>query len=308
LTFNQSVVLWCIVAPAMLALAAALVAGAIAWRFGRRSAGESLEETEASDRRTRAATLATQLIVVLSWWLGIVIAVSGREGWQWWPDEAWRRSVWTILAFGLVAGITEPKAWGDRPWRWVAVGGLASLVAYVALPSGEGWTDMLPLHRSWMLGITLSCLANVWSLDRLAAAEARRWLLCVALAGLAGPLLLASSSYGAVAEWTLAGIVATAVFTITGLLVPRLSVLAAAPPTLALLAVVTATGRFYTYEDHPAWSYLVILFLPAIVTLVDWPLRRRSTPLRVGIAAGVSLLLIALATWAIYFQQPAENW
>ncbi len=175
------------------------------------------------------------------------------------------------------------------------------------MPSGDAWSDVLPLHRAWMTAVTVSCLVNAWSIDRISRSGASRWALWVVLAGLAGPMLLAAATYGALAEWMLAALAATFVLAIAASLNVS-SAVASAYPALATSASVTASARFYSYEDHPGWVFALILFLPTLIAAIDRPLRSQSGWRRVIVAGCVAAALVAVIAWMVLLHQPEETW
>lgn len=286
MTFDQTVLLWCAAVPALIAL----VAASVAWLVER------------TVRRRGWAVAVGALIAGGGWWAAIVIALSVRQSWQWWPEDAWRQAIWPILAAVLLLSSTIAEATATRPWRWVLAGLLASATAWVAMPSSPGWSDTFELHRTWMFLVSISCLVNAWALDRLARSDAQRWALWVMLAGFAGPMALAASAYSGLAEWTLAAIAATVVFALINSFAAKESLGAIAFPAAIFLGAITAAGRFYSYQEHSAWLYAGILLLPAVVAAVDCPLHRQPAWRRVVVAALVAAILAGLIVWTLLFR------
>ncbi len=239
------------------------------------------------------------LIVAAAWWLAVSAALVGCQGWQWWPEDAWRQAIWPLLAWIMV--ICGTVSAEDRSsWRWVLAGLLSIATAMIAMPSGQGWDDTLPLHRNWLGMIAMSCLVNSYALERLSKAGGHRWSLLVALAGLGGPMALAASTYGSLAQWTLAMIVATAVIAAVAVFSDRDSGLwTAAIPATVGAAGITAAGRFYTYEAQPDWVYAAILFAPAVIVLIDCLIQRRSVWLRVGVSGLAAAASVAACVWQL---------
>ena len=79
-------------------------------------------------------------------------------------------------------------------------------------------------------------------------------------------------------------------------------------PVVLFSASRIAAGRFYTYEDHPIWLYGLMLFAPSVIALVDVPLERGSTVMRVAIALITSLLLLGCVAWFILAGSAEEQW
>ena len=283
MTFDQTVLLWCIAVPAAIAAAGCLLSKFVAAKAAVRIPHR----------------LSASLIVSMGWWLAVAAALVGCQGWQWWPEDAWRRGIWPLLAWVLVICSTS---WAEdrTSWRWVLAGVLSIATAMIAMPSGEGWEDTLPLHRHWLGLIATSCLVNSYALERLSKSGGHRWSLLVALAGLGGPMALAASTYGSLAQWTMAMIVATAVIAALAVFSDLDSGLwTAAIPATVGAAGITASGRFYTWEVHANWVYAAILFAPAVVVLIDLMIRRRGVWLRVGVSAVVSAACVAVSIWQV---------
>lgn len=277
MTFEQTLFVWCILLPAVIVTAAWLLARRIDPR------GEGL--------RWRG------LLVTIGWWIAVLSAMVARHGWQWWPEDAWRQSIWPLVGWAvLLAGSFSDDS--ERGWRWIVAGVLACATAFVAMPSGDEWSDTFPLHRVWMFVVATSCLVNSFALERMARHGAMRWCLWVALAGLPGSLALASATYGSLAEWTLAIVVATLVAACLGI-ASNVRVWLCAFPVFAAASSITAAGRFYSYEDHPAWVYALILYGPALLATIDMPMRHRPTWQRVTTIAVLSLAMVGSSVWAV---------
>ncbi len=280
MTFDQSILVWCVCVPGV-------IAGVTAFA-------------------TRCNQPRNGLLAAVGWWLAVTVAMAGCQGWQWWPDDAWRQATWPILAWCvLLSGTaTWPVAPGDRELqvnslRWLTAGVLACLTALVAMPSGDEWSDTFHLHRVWMCGVAVSCLLNSFSLESIARRGGERWCLLVALAGLGGPMVLAASTYGSLAQWTLAVIVATLVMAVHTIVAATATTWAIVFPVVAAAAGITAAGRFYSYEDHSPWIYALMLFGPTLVAIIDYPIRNRPTRWRVTASGIVSLLIVGTCIAAV---------
>jgi len=297
-TFDQIVLGWCVAVPALIAGAVGVLAALLAPRLGT--------------GRWQPALVAG--LTGIGWWVAVVVGIVGRREGQWWPDEFWQFSLLgslvaaVLLSGGVSQGTSSGTHCGDGFGGWTLVGLLAIATAWFALPAGEGWEDMLPLHRHWMGAVAVSGLLNAWAVERLARADAQPWLLWSVVAGLAGPLVLAAATYGALAEAALAAVAATTAFALLTL-VPKFRIgWVVAFPAVFCIAPLTAAARFYSYEDRPWWLYAVACTIPAIVSLVDLPLRRRPRWLRVGVAAVVAGLLVGICIWQGLGVSQEESW
>jgi hypothetical protein len=298
LTFDQIVLGWCVAVPALLAAAVGVLATLLAKRL--------------EIGRWQSSLVAGCL--GFGWWAAVVVGIVGRREGQWWPDEFWQFSLLgALLAAVLLSGGVSNQASSGTPCRegfggWTLVGLLAIVTAWLALPAGEGWEDMLPLHRHWMAAVAVSGLLTAWAVERLARADAEPWLLWGVVAGLAGPFALAAATYGALAEAALAAVSATVTFAILALVPKFRGCWVVAFPAVFCIAPLTAASRFYSYEDRPWWLYAVACTIPTIVSLVDLPLRRRPRWVRVGVAALVAGGLVGICIWQGLGVGQEESW
>lgn len=307
MSIDQSVLLWCLIGPAVIALITVPLA---LWIGNDSISSAGRQKTAEAHRKSIHRVLsAARLTAAVGWWLATATALWGRQGWSLWPEDAWHQAIWPILLFAAALAATLRVGIENSGGRWVVAALLASGIAMVTMPSGEGWTDMLPLHRTWIPAVLASCLVNAWAIDRLAQSGGERWSLWVVLAGLAAATLLAASTYGALAEWGLAAIAVTSVLAVAASLKPftRLAV-AAAYPAVATSASIAASAHFYSYEEHPWWVSGLILFLPLIVVIIDHPLRQRNVWLRVVVAAIAASILIAIIGAMLFLGGSEESW
>lgn len=292
MTFDQTIVLWCIGVPAGVVLVVALISRFLPSTIGRTVFG-------------------------LGWFAGVAAALVARQGFVWWPEDAWQQSYWLLLAWAIVlpattgdvaateddAGEIAPKS--ERGWRWLLSGTLACLTAMIVMPSGETWSDTLPLHRGWMVAVTLSCLWNGFAIESMARHGASRWCLLVALAGLGGPVAMAAATYGSLAEWGIAMTSATALAAVAGLIRWPSQAWVVAFPVVAGASIITASARFYTYEDYPSWIYAIALFTPTVVASVDGLVQTKPTWVRVTLSAVTAAAMVGLCVWKTLLVEPA---
>jgi hypothetical protein len=244
--------------------------------------------------------------------------VNGEESSFAWPADFWQRGYWGIALAAVMLGATASRPLADSGGRWVVAALILFATAAIGLPSGEGWEDMIPLHRGWMLLLGSSGLVGGWSMERMAmrrpnemrdGRDIDRWFPLVILATLAGPMFVAATTYGALVQWTLAAISATAVcvaFAAAGRLPDAVGIVY---PSAVFAIVMVSAGRFYSYEDHPWWSYAGLLWVGPAVSFTDWLVVRRFAgrrPLvRMIVAATVSILMIAMSA-GLQLAPPAE--
>jgi len=296
------------------ALPAAIAAGACwlsYWLAGRGHSAGSLAEPLPSESAGAVSTgepgrrgRLAPAVLGLGWAVAVAAALIGQrqlagdESSHWWPEDFWQRGYWWLLIAAVTLSATAWATFAGSTARWVAAGVLAMGTAAGSLPTGEGWEDTFPLHAGWGLLLGSACLLAFWSLDRLAGRRSERWFPLVVLAMLAGPMLMAATTYGALVQWTIAALAATLICVVAALAGRLPGGIGIAYPAAAFFTVLMAAGRFYSYEDHPWWSYLGLLLLAPAVSSVDRLVASRSTWLRVAVAASVAAVLIAAsAAW-----------
>jgi hypothetical protein len=249
------------------------------------------------------------VVVTVGWCMAVAVSLYGRQSKNFLPEHFWPQEAWQQVLLPIAIG-SAALAWFAKhsrtvvntdydAVRWLTAGLAVTFTAMIAMPSGEGWTDTLPLHRFWIGAIISSGLVNLWLLHRRSTRGAERWVMWVALASLGSPAILAASAFAGLAEWVVAAIVSTLVMAIAASWRAASSIWCALYPAVLFSAAAIASGRFYTYEDHPAWIYGVMLFVPSLISIVDALLEKRPTALRVGIALTISLSLIGCVAWTV---------
>lgn len=311
---ETAILLWSLAGPGVVCICAAVLALWVA----RGQSGRGTSED-------RWAGPLAAVLVVCGWMAAIAVPLIGRQKISWWPAEAWQQVVWPIGWVGVLLALCaphhtarsgeeaarersrgEPAGHGSPALAWLHrhqwfLGGVASLfVGMLAMPTGEGWGDLLPWHRGWLVAVVGCGLVNAWIMQQVALSGGERWVLWIALAGLGGPTILAATAYGGLAEWCLGAIAATLMLAIFALIVPRSVCWSALFPATFFAVAATASGRFYTYEDHPLWLYGLILLLPTGVSLVALLLGGRRLTIQVlasaltaaGLLAGIAYQLL----------------
>ncbi|MEM6691100.1 MAG: hypothetical protein AAF664_16850 [Planctomycetota bacterium] len=288
LSFDQSVVLWCIVVPALITTTVFFVGRVF----------------HTDDNRSHRNQIATTFLAG-GWWLAIALPLSARQDWAIWPIEFWH---WPPIALFFWALATPALLVSDdRSWKWMLVVALSSLTAWTCLPTGDAWEDTFPAHGVWGIALTLSMTSNAWALETMARRNTQRWVLLVSLASLGGPTALAASSYASLTEWGVAILTATGVLTILTLALRQTHAWICGIIASAAAMCVLAAGRFQTFEEHPQWLYGLLLFQPTIVSLIDRVSMRRSILLRVATAAALSSMIVGTSVWFFLIRE-TESW
>lgn len=292
---EQAILIGCVAAPAIISLAFLFLAAFV------------------SRRQAVWSDAAAAAIASTGWCAAVAATLLIRQDLEWSALEAWQMVLApiTLSAVGWASMIALAKHGSEFRWVVAAIGCLVT--AMVAMPSGDGWTDMLPLHRGWMAAIAGASLLNVWTLNRMIDRGASQWVLSVCLAALAGPTILAASAYGGLAEWLLGAIVTTLVFTLAVKFVAVIQPQWIIVPVTLFAACATASGRFYTYDDNSRWLYGAILLMPSLIAVLDGWVSKWSTAKRIAIAGIVATVLLAGIGWYLFgdmlFSDPVEdNW
>ncbi len=281
---QREIVLWCIAAPAIVSLVCVFLACLV------------------SRCEHWLADYFVAAIATLGWCSAIAITLIVRQEFDasalsWWSLEAWQQIHVPLTIAALFLALTARPIARSHEVRWIITALACIAVAMVAMPSGEGWVDLLPEHRGWMAAVAAASLINLWLLDQMARRGTERWILFVALAGLGGPAILAASAYAGLAEWGFAAIVATLIYAIAAAFRSTPPLWYVIYPATIFAVCITAAGRFYTYEDHPRWLYGLILLTPSWIAVADYFMRNRPQYVRVIIAAVLAASILLVAGW-----------
>ena len=314
---DQNLLTWCVLAPASVA-----VLGSIGcWWIDRKSIPGAVADNDekAFGQDAKQALSLSSAVLAFAWWVAICAGLYSSDSLALWPDEAWARVVWPILAAAVFVSphfkprveltSTRQRVGSDTPGLWVLVGLIAVVAASLVMPTGEGWSDMVSLHQPWIAAVTSSTACNSFALYQMSQGGqmshrgqvsqggqmshrgADRWLPLVMLAALASPAIICASAYGALAQTCLAAIVATSViaaFAAAGkLLVPASLIV----PCSLFAATMIAAGRFYSYAEVAPGAYGLALFTPAIIALVDRIFTDKSSAIRIAIAATTAIVI-----------------
>jgi len=293
---DQNLLTWCVLAPASFAVLGSLCG----WWIDRKLVSGA--ECQ-SDGQTLSLSSG---MIACGWWAAICAGFYSSDSVALWPEEAWARALWPVLAAAIFvsphfkpSGIPSDAVFSpnhsvrsDTPGLWVLVSLIAVATASLVMPTGEGWDDMIPLHQPWIAAVALATICNSFALHRMSQRGANRWLPLVMLAGLASSTLICASAYGALAQACFAAIVATAVIAIFSaggkLLAPAALIL----PCSLFATTMIAAGRFYSYAEIAPGDYAIAMFAPAIIALVDRIFTNKSPALRISIAATTAIAIV----------------
>lgn len=213
-------------------------------------------------------------------------------------DQAWCQVVWGLLLAALL-GFNGKHNLTRHSSFWVTASMLSLATAFAIMPSGDSWNDTIPLHRYWLPLIAMAAIANHWALRQLVVRGAGRWVALVALASLAGPLLLCAASYSALLNVCLAVSTAVAVIAIVAAFGAVTDVQGILLPTVLCAASMSGSARFFSYDEPSAFNYGLAMFMPVLVDALDRPLHRQPTWQRVLVAGAVCSLAVLVLGYRI---------
>lgn len=287
----QEIGIWCVAIPV-----AAMLSGLALIAMVRRVTPE------------KSYSHSTSLLIILAWCAAVAIALGGRQSWDFWPEDFWRRSLWPIaITSSLLASLhhaTDKLA--HLRWPVACIG--SAITARCIMPNGEGWEDILPLIGDWMLLVTTSSFVNIWALYHLSQRNAQRWVGLVAVTSCAAPLFYALGVYAGLAEIIAAAMVATLVASVVAMFARFSAGSAIIYPASLFAATATASTRFYSYEEPNPYVLAIILFLPTAIAAVDFMLASRSQPIRIVAAALIAVISLGFLGWFLNPEAETEEW
>jgi hypothetical protein len=198
---------------------------------------------------------------------------------QWKASYQWQWMVWMVptsmLLFGLARWIfAVPNQISALAYGMV--GSIAIGILYVCLNEGDAWQDQSAKLLPWLALGVVAILWNSLGTNAIARSDGSRWAPMVILAQLGCVAAVALNSYASLGEWVLAGIGVASGTCFVSLIKPANSKLHFGWPLssvvipLAALAVASfAVTDFFESHPLPTWLRGLILFLPALVGLLD---------------------------------------
>ncbi len=301
------VVVWCLAIPSLLAAVGVI----INWRLDarRRSRPASLTDPQLSFEQSSPNEKSTQRFVfgAAQVVLGLCVALAAMSSLQGnvgltalfdFNDQAWCQLVWGMLLATMLAFTTKSDLARHSSF-WVASSMLAIATSFAVMPSGESWSDTIPLHRYWLPLIAMAAIASHWALRQLVIRDAGRWVAWVALASLADRCCCVRPSYSALLNVCLAVSTSVAGIAIAASLGYIKNVQGIFLPTALCASAMSGSARFYSYDEPSAINYGLAMFLPVVVDAIDRPLRQKPTWQRVLAAAIVCTLVVLFLGYRI---------
>jgi hypothetical protein len=288
---DKQTVIWCIAIPAVIAAVAAL-----ANRWAAKSTLPS-NNVEVSDNgqpvrhRIAAATLG------LAWGFCVVVGMNGLGELKSWSEDGWSNMVWPILVSSICIGPFSSASIRKSPAAWPVIAIFAIVTAAFVMPTGEGWSDKLSAHRSWIAYLSIASICNTWSLYHLTHRDGERLLAFVVLATIACSGLMGAAAYGMLLNISLAPIAATFVFAIFALPGFATNVSSIIVPSVLFASSMIAAANFYSYADVPIWAYGLPLFAPTWIAITDRLVVNKAMAIRIAVAAVTATLIVAMTIY-----------
>jgi len=267
----------------------------------------------------------TPLVLAASSGVAIWTALAVRNGFAWWPEDAWQKvpiAALIVSALAIVAELFSPQAVQSEQAdkipiadkeavaspnslrrssaasivQWLVITVAAVAAAWLIFPRGDTWAELQSEQNQWCLVIGLSVSLAWWGISGCRPPVA----IAVGFATL--PLLIASAFLTALSIMKITEPL-IAIATVIGLcsfidlrLTGRRSLPIIFAPTLFAMTSFIAHANFQSYLGLPRTLYFLAMFSPAIVALIARMTQRKST--RVAIAATICMALILAAAMA----------
>ncbi len=272
----------------------------------------------------------TPFVLAVASGIAICSAMAIRNGFAWWPEDAWQRvpiaSLFvTVVAIGIAAlgnrgdstkdsaSDSGSSAVGNQAEsnanlnsnssplaivQWFAISVAAFIAAWLVFPSGESWAELQSQRLQWCSVIALAASLAWWGIVGCHSSVATT----VGFATI--PLLIASAFLTSLSimKVTEPLIAVATVLGICSLLDLRKKVRRSLPmlfaPTLFATAGFLAHANFQSYLGLPRTLYFLAMLSPAIVALAARMAQRKSTRFAVALTICLAILLAAgVAAW-----------
>ncbi len=251
--------------------------------------------------------------------LAIWLALAVRNGFSWWPEDAWQKVPIAALIVAGAAVIDElfrakpyvesavvPTGASSRPTnlslsaisQLIAIALAVALAAWLIFPRGDAWAELQSQQNQWCTVVTLAASFAWWGV---AGCQPR----VAATVGLATiPLLIASAFLTSLSlmKVTEPLIAVASVLGCCSLIDLRLSGRRSLPimiaPSLFAMSGFVAHASFQSYLNLPRTLYFLAMLSPAIVALAARVSQRKSARLAIGVTVGLALVLAAtVSVW-----------
>jgi hypothetical protein len=264
--------------------------------------------------------------------LAICVALAIRNGFAWWPEDAWQKVPAAALIVTAVAIIAESvrsrktACTGVAPAQrvspqtnsmamaivqWAGIAIAAACTAWLIFPRGDAWAELQSQQNQWCIVIALAASFGWWGVAGCHPPVAST----VGLATI--PLLIANAFVTSLSIMKVTEPL-IAVATVIGLcslidlrLAGRRSLPMMIAPTLFAMSGFIAHASFQSYLGLPRALYLLTMLSPAIVALVARTAQRKSTRFAIGATVVLALMLaVAIGIWGYIAGEvgSADDW
>jgi hypothetical protein len=223
--------------------------------------------------------------------------------------------VWIVPACVMMVAIWRSaiaSSWSFATWMFPWGISMAALGLYVCLPQGQGWLDKSSDVAGWIVAATIAFAWNQWGIDSIASSPGGRWAAWVLVAQFGAIAGLALQSYASLGEWALVGVGISSGLAIAALLGGDSQSMPMGWPTavgvipgLWMAVACLAVSQFYIPTPPATWLLGLVLFLPALVGLIDSLIKKRSAWVRALVAAVACGIVVGIAI-AITMQSRSE--
>lgn len=233
----------------------------------------------------------TALAGALSIWL----AAGLRNGFDFWPTDSWLRVPIGALLVALAAAATPSNVITE--FRWVLRATAILIATWCVLPSGDGFSDLMPSMPLWQLCMSLATLLGWWIIeqveDRGIVTAACSWMLLMGT----GTFLIAQS-FAKLSEIMLAVGTVLLIASVFTMRYGRVEIFrATAGPALFAFVAAVSNGQFNSFLGLPDWLSFLAITSPAIAASpLLFPVTRMPnwcrTLIVLSLTIGVALIVV----------------
>lgn len=279
--------------------------------------GDDFYDDEPTTRtffRTLLGVLICGTSVIASDFWSRGILQQPNEWLNWSPSYQWQWMFMAVPASMLAMAITSILF--SIPNQFAAAGNAVIVlcgvgILFLCLNEGEVWNDQQhKLLPSFAVGL-VAIVCNSFSLNYLATSGAMRWVPLVLVGQLGCVAAIVLQTYGSLGELCLIGIsVAFGASTVAMAKGTAARLHFGWPICLVVLPIaVMATGclvvsQFFEVRQIPLWLLASVLFLPAMIGLIDWIFGRHGNVwMRAMVGAICCAIILGLV---LYWAPPVE--
>ncbi len=261
----------------------------------------------------------TPFVVATSSSAAIWVALAVRNGFAWWPEDAWQKvpiAAFIVSAVSMIAelyrsptaipAVNQVDPTNNVPRtnsasaivQWAVITIFATAAAWLIFPRGDTWAELQSQQNPWCLVIALSVSLAWWGISGCRPAVA----VTVGFATL--PLLIASAFLTALSIMKITEplIAIATVIGLCSLIDLRLTAGRTLPimfsPTIFAMSSFIAHASFQSYLGLPRTLYFLAMLSPAIVALVARMSQRKSNLVAILATLATALALAAaMASW-----------